>query len=266
MDNLDHLRNFNELFNKINKLTAPYESFKISTFKDPIFEAISLAAINDKIPNISFDYNYLDTYNKSYKNIFDEFDKTLFPPAVFETINKLHDLNRWSDFAKISILQNLEIAIENDNFEEVLSDVNDNIDTINSNVEEFDKNLVYHINNFLNFFTNYLKENPISNLSFYVFQTLLFAYIGNVLFSNSEPVINNNIVVNQAIRIETIAKVNTDCLDLRNFARNDSKVVGSLTKDTEVEILKDSIKWTFIIEKSTTQTGWVRKEYLNYVQ
>ncbi len=253
MDHLDPLRNFNELFNKINILTAPYERIKIPTFKDPIFEAISLAVVNDKIPNISFDYSYLDTYNKSYKNIFEEFDKTLFPSAVFETINKINDLNKWSDFAKISILQNLEIAIENDSFKEVLSDVNDNIDTINSNVEEFDKNIVYHINNFLNFFTNYLKENPISNLSFYVFQTLLLAYIGNVLFSNYEPTINNNIVINQTIRNQPIAKVNTDSLDLRNFARDDSKIVGNLTKDTEVEILKDSIKWTFIIEKNTTQ-------------
>src|SRR5690606_7188530 len=164
MDDLDPLRNFNELFNKINRLNAPFERIKIPTFKDPIFEAISLAAINDKIPNISLDYSYLDTYNKSYKNIFEGFDKSLFPSSVFETINKINDLNRWSDFAKISILQNLESAIEDDSFEEVLSDVNDNIDTINSNVEEFDKNLVYHINNFLNFFTNYLKENPISNL------------------------------------------------------------------------------------------------------
>ena len=112
-----------------------------------------------------------------------------------------------------------------------------------------------------------MERNPLAKVSFYIFQTLLLAYVGTKIFSPTEPditYINNNTYISQPIRNEISAIVNVEGLNVRSYARNNAKRIGLLSKNTEVEILKDNLKWVFIFEKNTMQSGWVRKEYLKY--
>lgn len=267
MDYFDRIKSFNQIFDITNRLTSSMNSLNTVYFNNTTINFLKKLESDTYKHNISLhNHNFLNA--NSFSSVFSKIDKSLYPSSVIETLNTVANISRWSDLAKISILHNFESILEEDNYEVLVSEFNDNINAVSCNIEEFDKNLIYHINNFLNFFSNYLKENPIPNLSFYVFQTLLLAYIGNIIFSNSEPTlnVNNNITINQTIRNGIVAKVNINSLDLRSFARNNSKKVGILAKNTEVEILKDSIKWTFVIEKNTTKTGWVRKEYLKFVE
>ena len=271
MDIIDYINDFNKLIDKIANPIYKYDFLQnnyTSIIQPSTIDTLKKIDTNLYKHNFFiYNYDFLNSH-KSIEKIIGKINSNLYPKSVTDLMNSVHNTPQWSELAKLAIITNLESSIDYENYEEIITEFNSNIDDINSNVQEFDRNLIFHINKFIEIFSNYLKVNKIANLSFYVFQTLLFAYLGSILFSNSEPntIITNNIIVNNVVRDKVIAKVNIEKLNLRNYARNKSKIVGVITKDIEVEILKDSIKWAFIIEMNTTNTGWVRKEYLNYIK
>lgn len=267
MQEFDPLRNFNKIFEQINRLANPLGNFYTVYHNNSTLDYLKKLEVNTPYNLPFYNIDVLSCHN-SMNRALERISENLYPKSLTEIFEKIYNNDHWSNLAKISVLYNLETVVEDENIEEFISEFNDNIETINSNVEEFDENLIYHINNFLIGFRAYLKENPIANISFYVFQSLLLTYIGSVLFSTTETNINidNSITINQVIEDKVFAKVNTDSLYLKSFARDNSKKVGCLLKNTEVEVLKDNIKWAFVIEKNTTNTGWVRKESLSFIK
>lgn len=263
MNSFNNLKKINELLNKINELKQLVNNNSLY-FNDHLFDYLKKTNFNTYISNISLDhysriksyYSLDETFNKINKNI-------EISDLLKETINLIDNNKQWNDLTKISILYNLSVStVENDSYEEPLLDINN----ISSNANEFDKNIIFHINNFLNLFSDYLERNPLAKVSFYIFQSLLLAYVSTKIFSPTEPniTINNNVYVSRSIRNEVNATVNVEELNLRSYARNNAKKTGALSKNTEVEVLKDNLKWVFIFEKNTAQSGWVRKEYLKY--
>ena len=118
-----------------------------------------------------------------------------------------------------------------------------------------------------------MDNNPSIKYSVKIITFIVSIYI-TVLITNSlsntndeKPTANqiiNSYTTNNFYTEELSYKINCKSISLKNHPRDNSKSVSNVFKNAKVKILKDSLKWAFVIKENSVETGWIRKEFLDY--
>jgi hypothetical protein len=171
-------------------------------------------------------------------------------------VEQLNSIHYWGQIANISLYNDIQ-SFEEEELEILSQELS--IEDLNANPIEIFNQVAIRIE-------SYIKENTSiklsSNFVIWIISTIIVPIILTKCLSNnnSTPQITN-IVNNYYIDSGTNAKINQK-ISLRNHPRDKSQAMFSLQKNDEVKILKDSLKWCFVIKINTVESGWIRKEYL----
>jgi hypothetical protein len=287
MDNFDMFSNWNKMFDNINKLSNPLGNNLDWITKLNSINTSGLAAIEftKAFHNNSLHQNLM--YNdiaksldfisdNSIKSVIDNIYNNNGIDVYKDVLNKIHSTNYWGNLTKLVILDELNSASNEDELENVMSNISDNIDTINLSLEDIDKDPIAFFNNICLSIKSYMDNNPSVKYSSYFIFWLISTIIIPILLSKAESseenksgeiqISNNYNITNNYYSNSTIAKINTKFVSLKNYPRDKSKTVHFFKKNDKVRVLKDSLKWALVIKENSIESGWIRKEFLNFTE
>lgn len=287
MDSFDMFSNWNKMFDKINRITNPLGSnldwiTKINSINPPGLAAVELVKgfQNNNFYQYSFqsdltkNLNWIN--NNPVKSIIDSINNSIGINVNSEIFNKINTLSYWSNIAKLAILDELQSILEEDELEDAVLNIANNIDIINSNLESIDKDPIAFFNNICFSIKAYMDKNLSikysSNTIFWIITTILIPVILNKLLADDEnksnqiQISNSFNTTNNYYTNSTVARININSALLKNFPRDKSKTVYQFIMNDEVIILKDSLKWVLVIKTNSIESGWIRKEYLNFTK
>ncbi|WNI38860.1 MULTISPECIES: SH3 domain-containing protein [unclassified Chryseobacterium] len=253
---------------------------KLSTFTEQLNSIVSspLMEVTRKL-NAYGNSTILDEFNKSTKivltpSIYDlvrKFDRISNEPtlAAMKSINtqlldneilkKINSIGYWAQVA--SILVNETIQIPNSEEIEILAQ------ELANHAEELDESSLEIFNNLVISIKNYIVSNPSIKYSglfiLFLIQQILVPIILEKIKGESQNSPTTVQIINNYNNNNILAKANQKC-SIRNYPKNSSKEIFILQENDQVEILKDNIKWCLVIKTNTAETGWIRKEYLNF--
>ena len=151
--------------------------------------------------------------------------------------------------------------------------IENNFEDINDAIEQIEKNPIEFFNKIVVYIKSYMDNNPSIKYSVKIITFIVSIYI-TVLITNSlsntndeKPTANqiiNSYTTNNFYTEELSYKINCKSISLKNHPRDNSKSVSNVFKNDKVKILKDSLKWAFVIKENSVETGWIRKEFLDY--
>jgi hypothetical protein len=287
MDNFDMFSNWNKMFDNINKLSNPLGNNLDWITKLNSINTSGLAAIEftKAFHNNSLHQNLM--YNdiaksldfisdNSIKSVIDNIYNNNGIDVYKDILNKIHSTNYWGNLTKLVILDELNSASNEDELENVMSNISDNIDTINLSLEDIDKDPIAFFNNICLSIKSYMDNNPSVKYSSYFIFWLISTIIIPILLSKAESseekksgeiqISNNYNITNNYYSNSIIAKINTKSVSLKNYPRDKSKTVHLFKKNDKVRVLKDSLKWALVIKENSIEAGWIRKEFLNFTE
>ena len=279
--------NWNKMFDNINKLSNPLGNNLDWITKLNSINTSGLAAIEftKAFHNNSLHQNLM--YNdiaksldfisdNSIKSVIDNIYNNNGIDVYKDILNKIHSTNYWGNLTKLVILDELNSASNEDELENVMSNISDNIDTINLSLEDIDKDPIAFFNNICLSIKSYMDNNPSVKYSSYFIFWLISTIIIPILLSKAESseekksgeiqISNNYNITNNYYSNSIIAKINTKSVSLKNYPRDKSKTVHLFKKNDKVRVLKDSLKWALVIKENSIEAGWIRKEFLNFTE
>lgn len=282
MDSFDMFSNWNKMFENINRLTNPLGSNLnwISKMNNINPSGIAVVELMRKFQDNSL---YQNSFNNDIaksidwinispaKSIIDNINTNIGVNINTEIFNKINSLNYWGGVAKLVILDEFQSVLDEDELEDVVLNISNNIDLINSNLENIDNDPIVFFNNICLSIKSYMDSNPSVKYSslfiLWLISTFLIPILLNKIESNNGTQISNSFnTTNNYYTNSTSAKINTKCAFIKNFPRDKSKTVYQFLKNENVTILKDSLKWALIIKTNSIESGWIRKEYLNFTK
>ncbi|WP_419870593.1 SH3 domain-containing protein [Chryseobacterium sp. CT-SW4] len=254
---------------------------KLSTFTEQLNSIISspLMEVTRKL-NAYSNSTILDEFNKNTKvglppSIYDlvrKFDRISNEPTLAamksintqlldsEIFNKINSIGYWTQLASISLNEAIQIPTREEI--EILTQ------ELENHAEELDESSLEIFNNLVTSIKNYIVSNPSIKYSglfilFLIQQILVPIILEKIKGENQNSPTTVQIINNYNNNSNILAKANQKC-SIRNYPKNSSKEIFILQENDQVEILKDNIKWCLVIKTNTAETGWVRKEYLNF--
>lgn len=276
MDTLEFLKSLNSTTDKINRSINP---LKLNEWLPKINTGI---AFNELMKGMSYHnkliHNDLLELSKRVSWNYD-FNKTVMSQlnnsiamninnAIFDKINSI---GYWGNIAKLSLINGSQIFIDDE--ELYVSDIiENNIDVINDNIQIIENKPLEFFNYLFETVKAYIDKNSSIKYSSGFVKWLLATIIIPILVTKLTQENNENPTVNQISHSfttnifyteELFYKVNCKSISLKNLPRDNSKSVCTLAKNDKVKILKDSLKWAFVMKENSVETGWIRKEYLN---
>lgn len=276
MDTLEFLKSLNSTTNKISGSINP---FKLNEWLPKVNTGI---AFNELMKGMSFHNNFIqnDLLELSKRVSWNyDFSKTLtsqLNSSIAMNINnaifdKINSFGYWGNIAKLSLINGSQIFIDDE--ELYVSDIiENNIDVINDNIQVIENNPIEFFNHLFQSIKTYMDKNPSIKYSSRFVTFLLVSLIMPIIVARftqdtrEKPTINkiiNSYTTNNYFTENLNFKVNCKSLSLKNLPRDNSKSVCALSKNDKVKILKDSLRWAFVIKENSVETGWIRKEYLD---
>ncbi|TDX84605.1 SH3 domain-containing protein [Epilithonimonas xixisoli] len=276
MDTFEFLKSITSLTDKINKSIYP---FKTNEWQPRINLGIEF---NQLSKSMSYNKNHLqnhlfqlsNTTNLGYelnKTIFNQLNNNIGIIINNGILDKINSVGYWGNIAKLSLLNITQVST----YEEDIADsqiISNNIEVINQTIEEIEKNPIEFFNNLVIFIKTYIDKNPSVKYTarFILFFISLYitALITNEMSKNSDekPTVNNITINNYYNKDNEKFKINCKFIDLKNFPRDNSKSLHRLVNNDRLIVLKDSLKWAFVIKENSIETGWIRKEHLKIVK
>lgn len=257
---------------------------KLSTFTEQLNSIISspLMEMTRKLNAYGNSAKFFNEYNRSVKlelpsSIYDmvrKLDNISNNPTLVamksinaqlpnnEVLNKINSIGYWAQLASISL--NDAIQLPND----------EEIELINQELaiyaEELDESSLEIFNKVVISIKNYIVSNPSIKYSglfilFLIQQILVPIILEKIKGGSQNSPATVQIINNYNSNNNILAKANQKC-SIRNYPKDSSKEIFILQENDQVEILKDNIKWCLVIKTNTAETGWVRKEYLNFAR
>ncbi|AMA49981.1 SH3 domain-containing protein [Flavobacterium covae] len=223
-------------------------------------------------------YNWAN--ESSIKLLIENINKTHKINISDEILNKINSETYWNEMFKISIVNNLQSSTINEQSNnevpnELIFEVSNNLDVINSNLDEINRDTLKFFNEICLSIKKIIDENPSIKYSaqfiFWLIGVIIIPTILNQIQNSSEKTtkeinINNNFSINNTYTNIKIAIINIEEVNIKNFPRDKSKTTYILKKNEQVQILKDSLKWALVIKNNSVESGWIRKEYLNFMK
>ncbi|UPF18695.1 hypothetical protein, partial [Flavobacterium psychrophilum] len=265
MDSFDMFSNWNKMFDKINRITNPLGSNLDWITRMNSINPTGLAVVelmrgfqNNNLYQYSFhsditkNLNWIN--NNPVKSIIDSINNSIGINVNTEIFNKIDSLNYWSGIAKLAILDEFQSVLDEDELEDVVLNISNSIDLINSNLENIDKDPIAFFNNICISTKAYMDSNPSVKYSslfiFWLISTILIPILMNKMESNDGVQISNsfNTTNNYYTNTSVVAKINLKSALIKNFPRDKSKTIYQFTKNENVTILKDSLKWALVIK------------------
>ncbi|PST44625.1 hypothetical protein CYV15_02665 [Riemerella anatipestifer] len=277
MNAIEFLKSLNSTTDKINRSINP---LKLNEWLPKINTGI---AFNELMKGMSYHNNFIhnDLLELSKRVSWNyDFNKTVMSQlnnnmamninnAIFDKINSV---GYWGNIAKLSLINGSQIFIDDDELF-VSEIIENNFEDINNAIEEIEENPIEFFNKIVVYIKSYMDNNPSIKYSGKIITFIVSIYI-TVLITNSlsntndeKPTVNqvfNSYTINNHSTGNINFKVNCKSISLKNYPRDNSKSVSILFKNDKVKILKDSLKWVFVIKENSVETGWIRKEFLNY--
>ncbi|MFK7113788.1 hypothetical protein V3468_04975 [Flavobacterium oreochromis] len=286
MENLDMFSNWNKMFENINRIANPISTnldwiMKMNNINQPniaVIEFMRKIQINNSNQYLFYNdiiknANWIT--NSPVKLIIDDVNKSVGQNIYTKIFDKIYPSNSWSNIVKLALLDEIQDAIIEDDLVNVISDISNNIDVINYNLENIDKNPIEFFNNICVSIKSYMDNNPSIKYSsifiFWLISTIIIPILINNLQSNEEGKANDNQtsksfnVTNNYYTNSIIAKINIESVSLKNYPRDKSKTVCIFKINDKVRILKDSLKWALVIKENSIESGWIRKENLDFI-
>jgi len=187
-----------------------------------------------------------------------------------DILNKINTIGYWGDIAKLSLINGTQIFVEEDL--SVSDIIENNAEDINYTIEQIEKNPIEFFNELFISIKTYVDNNPSIKYSSKFIFWLISIYITVLITNKMSNTTDEKSIVNQTFNSYTINnysdekldfKINCKSISLKNLPRDNSKSVYNFIKNDKVKILKDSLKWAFVIKENSVETGWIRKEYLD---
>lgn len=230
---------------------------------------------------------HFNTLDKSLNfNNYQDWANNINTKLLIESINKISQINintelldkissdyYWSYVFKISLINEFDKIENNDELNDFVINVAENLDDINISLEEINNNPVNFFNEIFISLKDYINNNPSikysSKFIIWLISIIIIPILLNKFYENGKKdvildinITNNNYFSNDL----KFGKININDVPIKNFPRNSSKTVYNFNKHDKVQILKDSLKWALIIKINSIESGWVRKEYLNFTE
>ncbi|WP_336963251.1 SH3 domain-containing protein [Chryseobacterium contaminans] len=177
-----------------------------------------------------------------------------------QSLNRINSIGYWTQLASISL--NNAIQLPNDEEIELINQ------ELAVHAEELDESSLEIFNNLVASVKNYIVSNPSVKYSGLVILFLIQQFLVPIILEKIKGESQNTPTTVQIINnysSNILAKANQKC-SIRNYPKDSSKEIFILQENDQVEILKDNIKWCLVIKTNTAETGWVRKEYLNFAR
>ncbi|MFK7059520.1 SH3 domain-containing protein [Flavobacterium oreochromis] len=216
----------------------------------------------------------------SIKLLIESINKTHKINISDEILNKIKSESYWNEMFKISIVNNLQSSIiheqsKNEVPNELILEVSNNLDVINSNLDEINRDTLRFFNEICLSIKKIIDENPSIKYSaqfiFWLIGVIIIPTILNQIQNSSEKStteinINNNFSINNTYTNIKIGIINVKEVNIKNFPRDKSRTTFIFKKNEQVQILRDSLKWALVIKNNSIESGWIRKEYLNFME
>lgn len=216
----------------------------------------------------------------SIKLLIESINKTHKINISDEILNKIKSESYWNEMFKISIVNNLQSSIiheqsKNEVPNELILEVSNNLDVINSNLDEINRDTLRFFNEICLSIKKIIDENPSIKYSaqfiFWLIGVIIIPTILNQIQNSSEKStteinINNNFSINNTYTNIKIGIINVKEVNIKNFPRDKSRTTFIFKKNEQVQILRDSLKWALVIKNNSVESGWIRKEYLNFME
>ncbi|MDR6459263.1 hypothetical protein J2786_002370 [Chryseobacterium vietnamense] len=253
---------------------------KLSTFTEQLNSIVSSPPM--EVTNAYGNSTILDEFNKNTKiglppSIYDlvrNFDRISSEPTLAamksinrqllnsKTFNKITSIGYWTQVASISL--NETIQIPNSEEIEILAQ------ELANHAEELDERSLEIFNNLVTSIKNYIVNNPSIKYSglfilFLIQQILVPIILDKIKGESQNSPTTVQIINNYDSNNNILVKANQEC-SIRNYPKDSSKEMFILQENDQVEILKDNIKWCLVIKINTAESGWVRKEHLNFAR
>ncbi|REC59376.1 hypothetical protein DRF65_26500 [Chryseobacterium pennae] len=179
-----------------------------------------------------------------------------------QVLNRINPIGYWTQLASISL--NDVIQLPNDEEIEILAQ------ELANRAEELDDSSLEIFNNLVTSIKNYIVNNPSIKYSglfilFLIQQIIVPIILEKIKGESQKTPTTVQIINNYSSNSNILVKANQKC-SIRNYPKDSSKEIFTLQENNQVEILKDNIKWCLVIKTNTAETGWVRKEYLNFAR
>jgi hypothetical protein len=266
MNVLEFLKSLNSTTDKINKSISP---LKFNEWLPKINTGLAFKELmNGMNYNNHFIHNDLLELSKRISWNYD-FNKTVINQLNSGVFDKINSVGYWGNIAKLSLINGTQIFIDD---EEILDSeiISNNIEVINHTIEQIEKNPIEFFNDIVLSIKTYMDNNPSvkysSKLIAFIVSVYITILITNLMTNNDKPTINQNFnsyTVNNYSNENLSFKINCKSISLKNHPRDNSKSIFVLFKKDNIKILKDSLKWAFVIKENSIETGWIRKEYLD---
>lgn len=287
MDSFDMFSNWNRMLDKINKITNPLGNnldwiTKINNINPAGIAVVDLmrGIHNSSLYQNSFHNDISKSLNlisnNPAKSIIDNINNSIGINVNTEIFDKIYSTSSWSSIAKLAILDEFQYALDEDDLENVISDISNNIDVINSCLENIDKDPIAFFNNICTSIKSYMDKNPSVKYSsifiFWLISTIIIPILLSKVESKEEnkseeiQVSDSYNITNNYYPSSITAKINSESISLKNYPRDKSKTVYFFKKNDEVRILKDSLKWALVIKENSIESGWIRKENLDFIK
>lgn len=276
MDTFEFLKSITSITDKINKSIYPFNTNewlpKINTGLD-FNQLIKSMSYNNYIHNdllkLSTPPGWNYDFNKALINQLSNNNSININNTIFDKINSI---GYWGDIARQSLISGNHIF--NDNEVLISEVITNNIENVNETIAQIEKAPLEFFNNIFISIKTYMDNNPSVKYSAqfvaFIISIYITVIITNYLSSSSDDdkpqvnqVFNSYTIVENKYQDDPAFKINCKSASLKNHPRNDSKTVCNLLKNEKVKVLKDSLKWAFVIKENTVETGWIRKEFLN---
>lgn len=277
MDDFNMPPNWNRMFENMNKITNslskldwitkvnsinPIKITSIEMFKEFQKNNLYNSSLNN---NIGIDLNWIN--QSSIKLVTNNKIGINLNTEILEKISS----NYWGNFAKLAILDEFQSALNDDELEDVVLNISNNIDVINANLHNIEEDSLAFFNDICISVKSYIDKNPSIKYSGVFILWLISSILIPILLTKNDDSKPTKIQVSNEFKTtnnfypnSVVARVNLKSVMMKNFPRDKSKTINYLEKDEEVNILKDSLKWALVIKTNSVQSGWIRKEYLNF--
>lgn len=271
MDNLNFLNSFSKLTDKINKDTYPLatsswaKKFIAASNHSDLVKRMDERFNKNSWSNLVKIVNGNNDFKKSFLTQMTEHAAKSYNSEAYR---KLSSTGYWGDIAKYSFINSSALILQDERIKGN-TDLLEDIEIINNTINEIENNPIEFFNNLFDFVKAFMEDNPaVKYSSFFILYLITNYYLPLILTTDDvEKVIVNQVynynVINNFDDEDVLLEINCNSAFLKNHPRDKSKNIYKLLEHDKIRVLKDSLKWAFVIKENSLESGWIRKEFLN---
>ena len=277
MDTFEFLKSITRFTDKINKSIYPFntnEWLRKTNTGLGFNQLIKSMSYNNYIHNDLLKLSIPPRWNYAFNNkaLISQLSSNNSININNTIFDKINSIGYWGDIARQSLINGNHIF--NDGERLVSEVITNNIENVNETIAQIEKAPLEFFNSIFISIKTYMDNNPSVKYSAqfvtFIISIYITVIITNYLSSSSDDdkpqvnqVFNSYTIIENKDQDDPTFKINCKSASLKNYPRNDSKTVCNLLKNEKVKVLKDSLKWAFVIKENSVETGWIRKEFLN---